>query len=169
MMIKHLLIPFFAAVSAQLAGACDTNLEPDPKSIVSDTWAEMITDMGAEKTATQKMAKAYLFIRTGDVDTPQQRYKLKTGVAEFDDKLQKFYKGYTDSDGYVHYSKPPLEMICNGIEDLIKYWPNMREVLYPATYADAVIDYDCDGQQGQTLRSIILKKKLSFFAIEVFL
>ena len=49
-------------------------------------------------------------------------------------KLSKILKG---EDGY---SKPPLEMICNGLENIQKYWPKYREIIYPAVDPDHVFD-----------------------------
>merc|ERR1719261_633984 len=88
------------------------------------------------------MVKAFLFIKRADNDVSSHQYNLKKYIYAFDDLLSKFIAGEGG------YSKPPLEMICNGLENVQKYWPKYREIIYPATDPDHVFDENDDDVLG---------------------
>merc|ERR1719310_359376 len=138
-MVKPLLIALSAAASAKVVGACDLAKHPlatDANEIASETWSTMITDMGHEKTVTQQMAKAFLFIKRADGDVSSHKNNLKGYIAAFDDKLGKFLKGKAP------YSKPPLAMICDGLEEIKEAWPNLRALVEPASDENFKFDGD---------------------------
>merc|ERR1719310_1691000 len=75
------------------------------------------------------MAKAFLFIRKGNDDEKviiEHKNNLRSYIDEFDKKLGELING----DGA--YSKPPLQMICDGLEQVKKYWPSYKKLLEPA-------------------------------------
>ena len=63
-------------------------------------------------------------------------------VNEFDYKLAQFLDGTGD------YSKPPLDMICNGLENIAKYWPKYKDILEPVTKPDYVFAENDDDLLG---------------------
>jgi len=159
-MMKHLLSAAIAAVTVRLgaaAGTCDdpSKLAANVDLIEAETWEKMITGLGAQKTATQKMAKAYLSIKRAPDDSVSHKNDLSGFISEFNLILGHFQAG---TGGY---SKPPLTMICEGLEDVMALWPSFEERLKPAaTIADYKFEESDDHVFGNLshYESLLMKK-----------